>query len=104
MPLAPVATVGSEELGTDYDKYELVEQSMEDDTQQKRLKPGDSRVVTINGHTVTLVIGREYEFKLKPGAANAPAKAAKKSTAKNTADKKVAAKAGKPVESSTPQQ
>jgi hypothetical protein len=120
MPVSPVASVGGEEVGTDYDKNELVEQSMEENTQQKKLKPGDVRIVNIDGRPTTLVIGREYEFKLKEGAiltpyhppsdskankaAKAPAKAAKKSAAKNTAGKKVAAKAAKPVESSTPQQ
>ena len=118
MPVVPVARVGDEEGGTDCDMNELVEQSMEDNTQQKKLKPGDVRVVNINGRPRTLVIGRAYEFKLKEGAvptpyhppsdskakkaAKAPAKAAKKSAAKKAtgnkvAGKKVAAKAAKPV-------
>lgn len=89
---------------------------MEDKTQQKKLKPGDVRIVNINGRPTTLVIGREYEFKLKPGAvpsphdpsgdsptgkaAKPPAKAAKKATGNGNkvAGKKVAAKALKPVE------
>jgi hypothetical protein len=114
MPVAAVAAVGGVEVGTDYNQNELVEQSMEDNTQQKKLKPGDVRIVNINGRPTTLVIGREYEFRLKPGAiptpyhppsdskvkkaAKAPAKVAKKSAAKKTAGKKVAAKAVKPVE------
>ena len=32
----------------------------------------DVRVVNINGRPTTLVIGREYEFKLKPGCAPQP--------------------------------
>ncbi len=36
---------------------------------RQQLKPGDVRVVNINGRPTTLVIGRAYEFKLKPGCA-----------------------------------
>jgi len=36
-------------------------------TQYRRLKPGDVRVVTINGKPATLVIGRSYVFRMKPG-------------------------------------
>jgi len=39
---------------------------------RQKLKPGDVRVVNINGRPTTLVIGREYEFKLKPGCAPQP--------------------------------
>jgi len=39
---------------------------------KQQLKPGDVRVVNINGRPTTLVIGREYEFKLKPGCAPQP--------------------------------
>ena len=35
---------------------------------RQRLKPGDVRVVNINGRPTTLVIGREYRFTLKEGA------------------------------------
>ena len=42
-----------------------------EDVRQK-LKPGDVRVVTINGRPTVLVIGREYEFTLKSGCAPQP--------------------------------
>lgn len=41
---------------------------------RQRLKPGDVRVVNINGRPTTLVIGREYEFKLKEGCVPQPYK------------------------------
>lgn len=41
---------------------------------RQKLKPGDVRVVNINGRPTTLVIGREYEFKLKPGCVPQPSK------------------------------
>ena len=34
---------------------------------RQRLKPGDVRVVNINGRPTTLVIGREYRLTLKEG-------------------------------------
>jgi hypothetical protein len=34
----------------------------------KNPKPGDVRVVNINGRPTVMVIGREYEIKLKDGA------------------------------------
>jgi hypothetical protein len=39
---------------------------------QQNLKVGDVRVVNINGRPTTLVIGRKYEFKLKPGCSATP--------------------------------
>jgi hypothetical protein len=39
---------------------------------RQKLKPGDVRVVNINGRPTTLVIGREYEFKLKEGCVPQP--------------------------------
>ena len=72
MPVAPDATVGGEEVRTDYYRNELVEQGMEDNTQPKKLKHGDVRIVNINGRPTTLVIGRKYVFKLKPGAVLSP--------------------------------
>ena len=35
---------------------------------RQNLKPGDVRVVNINGRPTVMVIGREYEIKLKDGA------------------------------------
>ena len=34
---------------------------------RQRLKPGDVRVVNINGRPTTLVIGKEYKFTFKSG-------------------------------------
>jgi hypothetical protein len=39
---------------------------------RQQLKPGDVRVVNINGRPTTLVIGRKYEFKLKEGCVPQP--------------------------------
>ena len=39
---------------------------------RQKLKPGDVRVVNINGRPTTLVIGREYIFKLKEGCVPQP--------------------------------
>jgi hypothetical protein len=44
-----------------------------EDVRQK-LKPGDVRVVNINGRPTTLVIGREYVFELKSGCMPQPYK------------------------------
>jgi hypothetical protein len=34
---------------------------------KKKPKPGDVRVVNINGQPTVLIIGREYKFRLKDG-------------------------------------
>ena len=39
---------------------------------RQRLKPGDVRVVNINGRPTTLVIGREYRFTFKSGCGPVP--------------------------------
>jgi hypothetical protein len=39
---------------------------------RQRLKPGDVRVVNINGRPTTLVIGREYKFTFKNGCGPQP--------------------------------
>jgi hypothetical protein len=39
---------------------------------RQRLKPGDVRVVKINGRPTTLVIGREYKFTFKNGCGPQP--------------------------------
>lgn len=39
---------------------------------RQNLKPGDVRVVNINGRPVTLVIGKEYKFTFKSGCGPVP--------------------------------
>lgn len=39
---------------------------------RQKLKPGDVRVVNINGRPTTLVIGREYGFTFKSGCGPVP--------------------------------
>jgi hypothetical protein len=64
---------------------------------QKLTKPGDARVVIINGRPTTLVIGRQYEFKLKPGCAPQPNEETTKGTGREPKKKtpKTKAKTGK---------
>ena len=108
---------------------------MNDDTRKVQKSPGDVqkpqtievngrparledvRVVTINGKRETLVIGREYAFRLKPGAVATPhypdkvkkaakaekksVKAAPKKAAKKNPAKKASTKKAKPVSTVT---
>jgi hypothetical protein len=64
---------------------------------RQQLKPGDVRVVNINGRPTTLVIGRAYEFKLKPGCAPQPNEGTTKGAASEPKKKtpKTKAKTGK---------
>jgi hypothetical protein len=65
---------------------------------RQRLKPGDVRVVNINGRPTTLVIGREYSFTFKSGCGPVPfepeqTKGARRETKRQTT--KTKAKTGK---------
>ena len=64
---------------------------------RQKLKPGDVRVVNINGRPTTLVIGREYGFKLKDGCVPQPYEEARKGAGSEPKKKtpKTKAKTGK---------
>jgi hypothetical protein len=64
---------------------------------RQKLKPGDVRVVNINGRPTTLVIGRKYEFKLKEGCVPQPLEETTKGAGREPKKKtpKTKAKTGK---------